>query len=142
MATLAILRELGMWKAIVDRDNVLPASNTVEGHLSSHNRPSHLGASLPGIQAPLFARHSTFIPLLHHLIALRQDHLNVARVAHIRVDSAVGSVCSPTLLGSLVDLDALNGEVAGVQALEFRVGFGIFEEGEKEFGRLDWMSCT
>ncbi len=51
--------------------------------------------------------------------------------------SAVGTVCPPTLLGSLVDLDVLDDQVAGVEALGVGVGLGVLEQAEQELGRLD-----
>lgn len=64
----------------------------------------------------------------------------MARVAHVRVDTAVGAVCSATLLGCLIDLDVLDHQVGGVEAFGVGVGFGIFQETEQEFGGLDWVS--
>jgi len=64
----------------------------------------------------------------------------VAWVAHVGVDSAVGSVCSSSLLGCLVDLDVLDQQVVGVETLSIGVGFSVLEETKEEFGGLDWMS--
>ena len=52
----------------------------------------------------------------------------MARVAHVRVDAAVGAVRASPLLGRLVDLNVFDDQVARVQALGVGVGFGVFEE--------------
>jgi hypothetical protein len=52
----------------------------------------------------------------------------MARVGHVRVDAAVGTVCAAALLGCLVDLDVLDDQVVGVEALGVGVGFGILEQ--------------
>lgn len=49
----------------------------------------------------------------------------------------MGTVCASPLLGGLVDLDVLDDEVAGVEALGVGVGLGVLEEAEKELGGLD-----
>lgn len=46
------------------------------------------------------------------------------------------TVSTSPLLGSLVDLDVLDDEVAGVQALGIGVGLGVLEEVGEELGRL------
>jgi hypothetical protein len=38
---------------------------------------------------------------------------------------------------TLIDLDVLDDEVAGVEALRVGIGFGVLEETEEEFGGLD-----
>jgi hypothetical protein len=49
----------------------------------------------------------------------------------------VGTVCSPSLLGSLVDLDVLDNQGTGVEALGVSVGLGVLEQAEQELSRLD-----
>jgi hypothetical protein len=49
----------------------------------------------------------------------------------------VGTVCPTTLLGSLVDLDVLDDQVTGVEALGISVGLGVLQQTEEELGRLD-----
>lgn len=49
----------------------------------------------------------------------------------------MGTVCPAALLGGLVDLDVLDDEIAGVEALGIGVRLGILEETEQELGRLD-----
>jgi len=51
--------------------------------------------------------------------------------------SAVGTIRSSPLFRSLVDLDVLDNEIAGIQTLCVCVRFGVLEETEKEFGRFD-----
>lgn len=66
----------------------------------------------------------------------------MAWVAHVGVNSAVGAVCSSSLLGSLVNLDVFDDEVSGVEAFGVGVGFGVLQKGEKEFGGFDWVAGT
>lgn len=65
----------------------------------------------------------------------------MAGVAHVRVDAAVGAVCSSTLLHRLVDLDVLDDQLLRVEALGVRVGLGVLEQAQQEFGRFDGVSC-
>lgn len=51
--------------------------------------------------------------------------------------TTVSTVCASSLLRGLVDLDVLDDQVAGVEAFGVGVGFGVAEETEEEFGRLD-----
>lgn len=51
--------------------------------------------------------------------------------------TTVGTVCPAALLGGLVDLDVLDNQGTGVEALGIGVGLGVAEEAEKELGRLD-----
>ena len=60
----------------------------------------------------------------------------MARVAHVRIDATVSTICSPTLFGGLVDLDVLDEEIAGVETFSIGVGFGVLEEVEEEGGGL------
>ena len=46
----------------------------------------------------------------------------------------MGTVSSTTLLWSLVDLNMLDDQVAGVEAFGVGIGFCVFEEAEEEFG--------
>ena len=41
--------------------------------------------------------------------------------------TTVSTVCSAALLGSLVDLDVLNNQVASVEALCIRICLGVFQ---------------
>lgn len=50
------------------------------------------------------------------------------------------AVSSATLVGSLVDLDVLDDEVAGVKTLGIGIGFSVLKETENEFGGLDGPS--
>lgn len=52
----------------------------------------------------------------------------------------MGTVRSATLLGGLVDLDVLDNQVGGVEALGIGIGFGVLEKTEKELGGLDWVT--
>lgn len=49
----------------------------------------------------------------------------------------MSTVCASPLLGRLVDLDVLDNQVAGVQALGVGVGLGVLEQTEEELGGLD-----
>ena len=46
----------------------------------------------------------------------------------------MGTISTTTLLGCLVDLDALDNQVACVEAFGIGVCFCVFEEAEEEFG--------
>lgn len=59
-----------------------------------------------------------------------------------RAYTSVGTVSSSALLGSLVDLDVLNDQVAGIEALSIRVRLCVLEETEQELSRLDWPSSS
>ena len=48
----------------------------------------------------------------------------------------MSAVCPSPLLGRLVDLDVLDDQVAGVEALGVGVGLGVLEQREQELGRL------
>ena len=58
----------------------------------------------------------------------------MARVAHVGINTAMGAVCTSSLLGSLIDLDVLDDEVGCVEALGIGVGFGVFQKADEEFG--------
>lgn len=49
----------------------------------------------------------------------------------------MGTVSAAAALGSLVDLDALDDQVGGVQTLGVGVGLSVLEEVEKVLGGLD-----
>lgn len=51
--------------------------------------------------------------------------------------TTVSTVCASSLLGSLVDLDVLDDQVAGVEAFGVGVGLGVAEETEEKLGGLD-----
>lgn len=51
--------------------------------------------------------------------------------------ATVRTVCPAALLGSLVDLDVLDDESTGVEALGISVGLSVLEETEEELGGLD-----
>lgn len=51
--------------------------------------------------------------------------------------AAVGTVCPAALLGSLVDLDVLDNQIASVETLRISVGLGVLEQTEQELSRLD-----
>ncbi len=84
----------------------------------------------------------------------------MAGIRHVRVDlrfrsawfiepvvnvvtyTTVSTVCASPLLGSLVDLDVLDDEIAGVETFGVGVGFGIAEKTKEEFGGLDGPACA
>lgn len=49
----------------------------------------------------------------------------------------MSTVCAPSLLGSLVDLDVLDDQVLGVETLGVGVGLGILEETDEDLSGLD-----
>ena len=52
----------------------------------------------------------------------------------------MSSVCSTSLLGSLVHLDMLDDEVSSIEAFDIGIGFGVLEKSEEEFSRFDWVA--
>ena len=80
------------------------------------------------------------VSLADFLGAFGEDQFDVAGVGHVGVDATVGSVCSAALLGGLVDLDVLDDQVGCVESLGVGVGFGVLEETEQEFSRLDGVA--
>ncbi len=86
-------------------------------------RDSSVCLNAPPLVSPLSGAH---LFLLGHLLLwlgddlllLGQDHLDVARRAHVGVDAAVGAVGASPHLGGLVDLDVLDDQRVHVQALK------------------------
>jgi len=70
---------------------------------------------------------NNLIGLLDDLLGLGEDELDVARVRHVGVDTTVSTVRASALLGGLVDLDVLDNEGTGVEALGVGVGLGPAE---------------
>ena len=56
--------------------------------------------------------------------------------------TTVGTVCASALLGSLVDLDVLDNQGTGVEALGIGVGLSVAEEDEDVLGGLDGPAGT
>src|ERR1700722_11055509 len=83
--------------------------------LCRSNCPPQASPPLSGVQPALLLADYGILTLLHNLLAFRQDHLDVAWVAHIRINSAVSPVCSTSLFWCLVDLDMLDNQVSGVK---------------------------
>ena len=54
----------------------------------------------------------------------------------------MGTICATLLLRCLVDLDVLDNQVAGIQALGIGICFCVLEEGEEMFGGLDGPAGT
>ena len=50
---------------------------------------------------------------------------------------AVSTVCTSPLFGSLIDLDVLDYEIAGIEALGIGIRFCILEETEEEISGFD-----
>lgn len=75
--------------------------------------------------------------LLDNFFTLGEDELDVARVGHVGVDTTVGTVGSSAALGGLVDLNVLDDEVAGVEALGVGVGLSVLQKTEELLGGLD-----
>lgn len=131
------------------------------GHLGGGEGLANTGTTLSRAQVSILGSDS--IGLLDGLLSLSEDQLNVARVGHVGVDldwhicqyfrsclvvfvvgersestyTTVGTVSSSALLGSLVDLDVLDDQVASVQTLGIGVGLGVLQELEEELGRLN-----
>lgn len=96
--------------------------------LCRSNRSSQSHTPLSSVQSTLLLVGQRLLALLHNLLTLGQDHLDVARVAHVRVDSTVGSVSSTTLFRCLVNLDVLDDQVPGIEAFDVGIGFSVLEE--------------
>ncbi len=115
------------------------------------------GTTLSGVQV---IAAGNLVGLLDNLLGLGENELDVARVRHVGVDlwpgnvswlslpfflsrgerytyTTVSTVRASALLGSLVDLDVLDDEGTGVEALGVGVGLGVLEEGEEVLSRLD-----
>lgn len=54
----------------------------------------------------------------------------------------MGTVRASALLGGLVDLDVLNNEGTGVEALGVGIGLSVLQETEKVLSRLDGPAST
>lgn len=65
----------------------------------------------------LFLLGDFLLWLGHNLLLLREDHLDVARGAHVGVDPAVCPVRAPAHLGSLVHLDVLDDQGIHIETL-------------------------
>jgi hypothetical protein len=72
----------------------------------------------------------------HTLLAFGEDHLDVARVRHERIDATVCTVSTSAVLGRLVDADVLNKETINVERLEFGVRLGISKKLQKGLARF------
>ena len=145
------------------RKKAKPSTSSVQSlfpsaHLSGGDGLAPSGTTLPRGQV-LATLNS--LRLLDNLVTLGQDQFDVAGVRHVRVDleqgqlimllyfeesrltyATVGTVSAAALLGSLVDLDVLDDQVAGVETLGIGVGLGVLEETEEELGRLHGPAGT
>jgi len=65
----------------------------------------------------LFLLSNFFLWLGNDLLLLGEDHLNVARGAHVGVDPPVSSVGAPAHFGSLVHLDVFNHQRIHIETL-------------------------
>lgn len=74
--------------------------------------------ALPSPRSHLFLLGDLLLGLGDNLLLFCQDHLNVARRAHVGVDAAVGAVRTPPHLWRLVYLDVLNDQRVHVQTLK------------------------
>uniref|UniRef100_A0A5F9CBV9 Secreted protein n=1 Tax=Oryctolagus cuniculus TaxID=9986 RepID=A0A5F9CBV9_RABIT len=72
--------------------------------------------------------------LRNNLFLLSEDHLDVARGAHVRVDPAVGSVGPAAHLGGLVHLDVLNDHRIYIQTLQLSITLCIFKHVQQKLG--------
>ena len=79
------------------------------------------------------------------LFFLNKHDLNVAWRRHVRIDPTVGSVSSPSHLGSSVHLNVVNHQMISIETLVLSIGFSILQEVKQELGRLDGpptLRCT
>ncbi len=107
--------------------------------LRRSNRSPSRSTSLSGVQFGSLG-HSQLLRLGDRLVRFRQDQFDVAWVGHVGIDATVGTVGATALLRGLVDLDVLDNEFGGVETLGVGVGFGILEQAQEEFGRLDGVA--
>lgn len=84
---------------------------------------------------------------VHLLFSSRDDFrlggkndLNVGRRALVSVDTTVGTVGSSSHLGSLVDLDVLDVEGRGIEALGLSVGKSVLDQVRNKLDRLNGPS--
>jgi hypothetical protein len=108
--------------------------------LRGSNSPLPPRGPLPRVESAILLLRHRVLGLRDRLCAFRQDHLDVARVAHVGIDAAVGAVRAAALLRCLVDLDVLHDQVGGVEPFDVGVGFGVFKEAEEEFGGFDGVA--
>lgn len=79
---------------------------------------------------------------IYGLICLRQSVLLTRRTLRASPYTTMGTVCSSTLLGGLVDLNVLDDQVSGVETLGVGVCLSVLKETEEKLGGLDWPSCA
>ena len=92
------------------------------------NSSPHTLAPLSRTQPqPLFPLRNMWT-LLYDLLALRQHHLHMTWIAHIRVDPTVRTVRPTTLLGRLVHLNMLHNEVRRIKPFSISVGFRVLQQ--------------
>lgn len=73
----------------------------------------------PVVHAPyLFLLGDLLLWFGDDLLLLRQDHLDVARRAHVGVDAAVSTIRASPHLGGLVDLDVFDDQRVHIQTLK------------------------
>ena len=57
-------------------------------------------------------------------------------IIKLTIDTTVSTVCSPSHLGSTVNLNMLNDETVGFQTTDVSVGFRVLQKLQKEFSRF------
>jgi len=91
--------------------------------------------------------------LLYNFFAFGENQFDVAWVGHVRIDlkvvncgkkeyycewlvayPAMSAICTSPLFRSLVDLDVLDDEIAGVEAFGICIRFCVLKKTEEEFG--------
>jgi len=74
--------------------------------------------------------------LWNSLFLLREDHLDVAGGAHVRVNPAVSSVKSSVYLRSLVHLDVFNDQRIYIHTLQLSITLCISKHVQQKFSTL------
>merc|ERR1719313_519181 len=111
-------------------------SADAEPPLSMHPSLTHLQAALGELLFRELLRLRLLLWLLDGLLFVLENHLDVARGRHVRVDPPVRPVGAPTALLSPVHLHVPNRQVVGVEVLELSVGLGVAEKVEDDLAGL------
>jgi len=130
-------------------NQVVRQTHTMPTATNSQRQPrSSSSSTCSFLPHELLPRHLLLRNLLlpRHILVLRclrdddlllgENHLDVTRTRHVRVDPTVRSVRSSSHLRRCVHLDVLDDQPIDVQALVVGVRLGISEQLEEELGRL------
>ncbi|GMT00619.1 hypothetical protein PENTCL1PPCAC_22793, partial [Pristionchus entomophagus] len=74
----------------------------------------------------------------NNVILLGENNLHVAGRRHVRINSAVGSVCASAHLSSTLDLDVINDEMVDIESLVLGIALSVSEQLKHVVARLHW----